>query len=93
VTRLPYKTGGSSADVYVVTTGGLGNVGVAIADQAGNMITFMFSKPICAGSSPGKGDTSFFFGLTAAQAPQAITAQVQVAGGPYLTVPVRVPIH
>jgi hypothetical protein len=55
VVKLPYSASG--ADVFVVTTGGLGSVKIASADHVGGTITFAFAAPIC------PGDTSYFFGL------------------------------
>ena len=77
----------------MITSGGLGSIGVASADKTGNVITFTFSKPVCAGASAGKGDTSYFFGLTGATAPKAVTARMQVTGGALIQVPARVPMH
>jgi hypothetical protein len=57
VSKFHYKTGGPLADVFVVTSGGLG---IASADIVGNIITFNFGAPVCPGAAPGKGDTSFF---------------------------------
>jgi hypothetical protein len=93
VTKLAYVNGGAPGDVYVITSGGLGSIGIASADKVGNVITFTFSKPVCGGASAGKGDTSYFFGLTGATPPKAITAQMQVTGGPLISVPARVPAH
>jgi hypothetical protein len=92
VTALDYNKDGTPDHVFVVTSGGLGTVGVATADQVGNVITFTLSAPVCAGSSPGKGDTSFFFGLAAATAPKAVTAQAKSAGT-WHDVAARVPAH
>jgi hypothetical protein len=93
LTKLAYVKGATPSDVYVITSGGLGSIGVASADKTGNVITFTFSKPVCAGASAGKGDTSYFFGLTGATAPKAVTAQMQVTGGALIQVPARVPMH
>ena len=89
--KLQYNKAGGLDDVFVVTKGGIGTIGLASADQTGNVITFNFSKPVCGGGSPGKGDTSHFFGLTSNHAPKAITAQVQVVGGPLVSVAARAP--
>jgi len=56
VVKLPYSASGA-ADVFVVTTGGLGSVKIASADQVGGTITFTFAAPVC------PGDTSYFFGV------------------------------
>lgn len=92
VSKFHYKSGGPLADVFVITSGGLGTIGLASADQVGNVITFTFKAPVCPGASAGKGDTSFFFGLAAVKPPKAITAQVQVAGA-FVNVPARAPNH
>jgi hypothetical protein len=86
-----YGGGAALADVYVVTSGGLGNVGIASAEQNGATITFAFKAPVCPGAIPGKGDTTFFFGITSAKAPRATTATVQTATGQTLAVAARAP--
>ena len=63
VVKMPYPPG-PLRDVYVVTSGGLGSVGVTSATQVGNVITFNFGTPASGGVCPGQ--TSFFFGLTSA---------------------------
>ena len=93
VLKFNYDNSGLPDDVFVITTGGLGNIGIASADKVGNVITFTFSGGVCTGASAGKGDTSYFFGLTANTAPKAITAKVQIQGGPLASVQARVPIH
>jgi hypothetical protein len=93
VVSLQYNGAGPTDQVFVVTAGGLGTIGLASAIRAGNDITFNFSSPVCAGGSPGTGDTSFFFGLTSASAPTAVTAVVTPLGGGALSVGARAPIH
>jgi hypothetical protein len=93
VLKFNYDNSGLPDDVFVITSGGLGSVGIASADKVGNVITFTFSSGVCAGASAGKGDTSFFFGLTSNAAPKSITAQAQVQGGPLVNVQARVPNH
>ena len=56
VVKLKYGPNGDS-DIFVITTGGLGSVKIASADQVGGTITFTFASPICPGA------TSYFFGL------------------------------
>ena len=56
VVPLPYSPKGKF-DVFVVTQGGLGSVGVASATQSGSAIKFIFTAPVCPGA------TSYFFGL------------------------------
>jgi hypothetical protein len=75
VVKLPYSASGT-ADVFVVTTGGLGSVKIASADQVGGTITFTFASPICPGA------TSYFFGLASKSAkPVADKATVSFSLG------------
>lgn len=56
VVKLQYGPSGD-ADIFVVTSGGLGSVKIASADQVGSTITFTFAQPVCPRA------TSYFFGL------------------------------
>ena len=83
--NYPPKTPGH---VFVVTTGGLGSDGIASAEQDGDVITFNFSHPLCAGK------TSFFFGLAAKTAPAKTTATLFGIGSPPLVqADARAPQH
>jgi hypothetical protein len=85
VATLPYS---GPAQVFVVTTGGLGSVGLASATLTGGVVTFKFAAPICPEKS------SFFFGLSSADAPAPSTAQLfSMQSGPMLSPPVRAPAH
>jgi hypothetical protein len=80
-----YKPG-APAQVFVVTSGGLGSVGPSSATQTGTYITFQFATPVC------PGQTSYFFGLAAnnAPAPTSIELKTTVVGPPVM-VPGRAP--
>lgn len=92
VVSLQYNGIGPLDQVFVATSGGIGTIGLASADLTANNVTFTFSSPVCAGGSPGTGDTTFFFGLTSTAAPKAITAQAFALGGAGpLSVPARAP--
>ena len=80
VSKLQYNNTGPLDDVFVVTHGGIGKIGLASATETNNIITFSFSQPVCAGDAPGKGVTSFFFGLASTHAPKSVTAHVAIAG-------------
>jgi hypothetical protein len=77
--------------VYVVTAGGLGTVKPTSADRSGSTITFQFATPVCAGSSPGHGDSSYFFGLAAWGAPKATTATIKDTSNTSYGLAARVP--
>ena len=95
VAKLPYK-GAQQADVFVVTTGGLGTISLKSAEKFGDVIVFEFAKALCLAGGPDIKNTTFFFGLAAAAAPAAkpIDAQIFSAGSPPLySVEARVPAH
>jgi hypothetical protein len=76
------------AHVFVITTGCIGTVGIASAEQDGAAITFTFSAPVCGGVS------SRFFGLAAAQPPVSLPATVFGFGNPpIIQIDARVPQH
>lgn len=93
VTKLQYNKVGPLDDVFVVTSGGLGSIGLYAVDQTGSVITFTFNQPVCAGPSPGKGHTSYFFGLASAYPPKGIVAKVSVPGLLPIDVKARAPAH
>jgi hypothetical protein len=87
VASLPYAQPGTH-EVFVITTGGLGSVGLKSAEKDGDVITFTFDNYLCAGK------TSFLFGLAAATAPMATSATLFGIGNPPLVaVGARVPQH
>lgn len=61
---LDFDKDGKPDDVFVITKGGLGNIGVASATRLNaSEIKFVFNPPVAGGASAGKGDSTFFFGL------------------------------
>jgi hypothetical protein len=93
VATLPYVSG-QTAQVFVITTGGLGTIGVKSAQKFGNVIEFDFDKPLCLAGGADIANTTYFFGLAAAGAPQAVSAQIFSVGTPPLyAVDARVPAH
>jgi hypothetical protein len=93
ITKLQYDNTGPADQVYVVTKGGIGKIGLWSAEQSGNIVTFTFNQPVCAGYTPNTGDTTFFFGLTSEFAPHAIIAKVGVPGLDPTDVKARGPDH
>jgi hypothetical protein len=92
VSSLDYDSDGVTGDqVYVVTSGGLGSVGLASAEKDGDDVTFNFSPPVCAGGHPGGGQSTFFFGLVSTQPPRPITATVKETTGTVYDVQARAP--
>ncbi len=71
VSTLDFNGDGSSTEqVFVVTTGGIGSVGIASADQVGNNITF-YIQPLrsARAAAPEAGQSSFFWGLVSVSQP------------------------
>jgi hypothetical protein len=92
VSTLDFNGDGTAGDqVFVVTGGGLGTIGIASAEKVGNNITFTFSSPVCAGGSPGAGQSSFFWGLVSANKPRFVVANVTHTSGPALAIQARAP--
>jgi hypothetical protein len=84
--KLDYDKDGKLDDVFVVTKGGLGNVALASAVRSVNTITFTFAAGgVGGGSSPGKGDSSFFFGLASKYPRKTINVTATAVPPPNLT--------
>ena len=88
VAKLPYGANNTLGDVFVVTQGGLGSVGIKSAVQDGAVITFTFEKYLC------PGQTTYFFGLASLAAPVATLATMFAFGAtPFIPATARVPQH
>jgi hypothetical protein len=93
ITQLPYKNNVPS-DVYVITQGGLGTIGLGDVEKDGDVITFNFAKSICATEQVNAALTTFFFGLASVNPPVATSAGVFGTGNPpYYSIPARAPKH
>jgi hypothetical protein len=93
VSRLSFDGTGQLYDVYVITQGGIGTIGLFNVTSTGNTIDFVFSQPVCAGTSAGNGQSSLFFGVASAFAPRAVTANAGWPGILGEPVPARAPSH
>jgi hypothetical protein len=94
ITKLQYNKVGPVDDVFVITKGGLGSIGLASAEQdRGGVITFTFSQPVCAADTSGAGKTTYFFGLTSAHTPKGIVAKVEVPAFDPVDIKARAPNH
>jgi len=94
MSTLDYNRDGHAAEeVFVVTSGGLGVVGLnAVTLVAANPLHFNFSRRIFSGASPGRGESSYFFGLVSQYPPRVIHARVETSSG-VQTVSVYAPSH
>ena len=91
VSTLNYGGNAKPDQVFVVTGGGIGTIGIASAVQTGGNIKFKFASPICEGGAPGKGDSSFFWGLVSKNPPKFVTATLHETGGATHVVKARSP--
>ncbi|MBV8837532.1 MAG: hypothetical protein JO000_13405, partial [Alphaproteobacteria bacterium] len=90
---LPY-TNNQLADVYVITTGGLGTIKLSGAHRFGDVIEFTLAKPLCVDGPANVANTTFFIGLAATAAPMHHIVQVAATGAqPIYGVDARVPTH
>ena len=89
--KLPYAPN-KLADVFVITSGGLGSVGLKSAERFGEVIVFELAKPLCLDGGPNLANTTFLFGLAADTPAMATSAQIFSSGNPPLySVDARVP--
>ncbi|MFC1569871.1 hypothetical protein ACFL4L_06515, partial [bacterium] len=77
ITKLDYNGDGNIDDVWVTTVGGLGNITPNSAEVSGNQIIFEFSPGVAAGSGPGNGDSSYFFGLASTSPPHPVQCEIE----------------
>lgn len=91
VEKIDYDDNGVKEHVFVVTAGGLGSVMPSSVDKQGRIITFFFSPSVCAGPSPGTGQSSFFFGLTSTKPPRHVTAEIKDTLGGTTSLDARAP--
>lgn len=87
VVKLTYPPN-QPAHGYVITTGGIGTVGIESAEQDGSVITFTFKNYLCAGAS------TFFFGMAAGKGPETVTPILFKYGNPpFIELEGRAPQH
>jgi hypothetical protein len=81
-----------SDQVFIITTGGVGSIGLASAVQTRGTIRFRFRSPVCGGTSAAKGASTYFWGLVSEQPPRNVTALLQETGGATHVVKTRSPM-
>jgi hypothetical protein len=80
-------------DVFVITQGGMGTIGLASAVRTGNNVKFTFVSPVSGGGSPGKGDSSFFFGIVSKYPRKTVIATAPNSMGAALSLKAWAPSH
>jgi hypothetical protein len=72
----------STDQVFVVTAGGLGTIGLSSASQAFGYTHFNFSSPVWPSGGGGcLGDSTYFWGYTSSYAPHVVTATISTSSG------------
>ena len=72
----------SSDQVFVVTAGGLGTIGLSSAGYGFGYTQFNFSSPVWPSGGGGcAGDSTYFWGYTSNYAPHVVTATIATSSG------------
>lgn len=86
ITALDFNGDHVADDVFVVTSGGLGSVGLLSAVRSGTHITFTFAGGgVPQGASPGRGQSSYFFGIVSSFPKRNVTVTAANTLGPALS--------
>lgn len=80
-------------DVFVITKGGMGTIGLASAVRTGNDVRLTFASPVDGGGSPGTGKSSFFFGIVSKYPRKTVLATSPNSMGPALSLKAWAPAH
>ena len=81
----------SGNHVYVIAHGESRSVGLFAAEADGNVVTFTFNEPVCAGINADTGVASYFVGVTAVHRPKSVVAYVRLPGQRVTRVKARAP--
>lgn len=91
---LDYNGDGKLGEqVFVISSGGLGSVAPVAVVKNGGTVTFDFGAGIRGGTSPGKGQSSYFFGLVSTRPPKYTAAQVVLSAGLAFKLQTRSPAY
>jgi hypothetical protein len=94
VKTLDFNGDKMADDVFVVTSGGLGTVGLVSAIRSGTSITFNFAGGgVAQGGSPGTGKSSYFFGIVSSYAKHDVTVTATNTLGPPLSLSAWAPTY
>ena len=92
VSTLDFGGNARPDQVFVITSGGTGSIGLASAVQKRGTIRFRFRSPACSGTSAAKGASTYFWGLVSEQPPRNVTALLHETGGATHVVKTRSPM-
>lgn len=92
VSTLDFGETARPDQVFVITSGGTGTIGLASAVQTRDTIRFKFTSPVCGGTSAAKGSSTYFWGLVSNSDPENITALLHETSGATHVVKTRSPM-
>jgi hypothetical protein len=92
VSTLDFGGDARTEQVFVITSGGTGSIGLASALETRGTIRFRFRSPVCSGTSAAKGASTYFWGLVSEQPPRNITALLHETSGATHVVKTRSPM-
>jgi hypothetical protein len=82
VQSYDYNFNGVATDqVFVVTQGGLGNIGLSSAGYLWGWVGFNFASPIYEGNNQSPGDSSYFIGIVSPYPPHVVTGTLSTSAG------------
>jgi hypothetical protein len=82
VLSYDYNFNGVATDqVFVVTQGGLGNIGLSSAGYFWGIVGFNFASPIYEGNNQMPGDSSYFIGIVSPYPPHVVTGNLATSAG------------
>lgn len=92
INTLNYGGDAKPDHVFVIAKGGIGTIGLASAVQTGGSLRFKFQSPVCSGTGPGKGGSTFFWGVVSKKPPTGVTATLHGKNGMKRLVKARSPM-
>jgi hypothetical protein len=92
VSTLDFGGPARPSQVFVITSGGTGSIGLESALQTRDTIRFRFKSPVCSATSTGKGASTYYWGLVSTADPENITALIHETGGATHVVKTRSPM-
>lgn len=92
VSTLDFRGDARPDQVFVITSGGTGSIGLESALQTRDTIRFRFKSPVCSGTAGAKGASTYFWGLVSEQPPKNITSLLHETGGATRVVKTRSPM-
>ena len=92
VSTLDFGESTRPDQVFVITSGAVGSIGLTSAVETRGTIRFTFKSPVCSGTPAAKGASTYFWGLVSASDPENVNALLHETGGATHVVKTRSPM-